>query len=111
VRLVGTPVLDAATDELTVPDLDVRLESGGLLPRLLVQVARLFPGIVRARARLPLEELAPASLDERVELRLSDEATLDATLAELEVTGVVATEEGIRVRGRIRPDAALRVDS
>jgi hypothetical protein len=111
VRLVGTPTIDADAAELSVPDLDVALESGGTLPRVLVWTARLFPGVLRSRARLPLEPLVPAQLDEPFELRLSDEATLDASFTDLEVTAVVATDEGVVVRARVRPVATLRVDS
>jgi hypothetical protein len=111
VRLVGTPVIDANTEELVVPDLDVTLESGGGLPRMLVWVARLLPGILRARARLPLDTLVPVGLEGPFELRLADGALLEASLADLEVTGIESTEEVVLVRARVRPDAAIRVES
>jgi hypothetical protein len=110
VRLVGTPVLDSVADEITLPDLDVTVEEGATLPRLLVWVHRFFPGILRSRARFPLDGVIPAELDEGMELRLSDDATLEASLSEIELSEVSATDSAIVVRGRARPDATLRVD-
>jgi hypothetical protein len=112
IRLVGTPVLDASGGEVSVPDLDVALESGGPLPRVLVWATRsLFPGVIRRRARFPLEPLLSPGLEEGVEVPLSDGATLDASLTEVEVTDLVTTEGGFVVRARIRPEARFRIDS
>jgi hypothetical protein len=111
VRVVGTPVIDVPAGEIAVPDLDVTLESGGGLPRVLVWFSRLFPGILRSRARLPLEALDAAGLEEQVELRLADGATLEASITELEVTALASTDDVILVRARVRPEAVIRVDS
>ena len=110
-RLVGTPVLDTVADEIALPDLDVTLEEGGALPRVLLLVNRFFPGILRSRARLPLDSVLPAGLDRDLELQLSDEATLEASLDDIQLSDVSTTDEAVVVRVRIRPEATLRVDS
>ncbi len=110
-RIVGTPVYDPGSGELTVPDLELAVERGGALVRTGAWVLRTaFPGYLRSQARFPAADfveagrgLAAAGLNHR----FSEEARMEGRVDSVEIVRVVATPGGVVVRTRIEAEARL----
>ena len=112
VRLTGTPVFDASADQIHFPDLQFSIETDDVLARAaewLLSTA--LPNFLRRRARLPVSEtLAEGQeLMQELNFRFSDTARLEARVGALEITEVAATQGGLVVRSRVRPEAVLHI--
>ncbi len=111
VYLVGTPVLDPATDEVTVPDLGFSVETRNVLLRGAAWLVRgTVPERVRRVARWDatdalerIRALAARELDRS----LGGGLRLEGSLGRIEMLGVHVSEEGLVLRSSLT--GALRI--
>lgn len=112
IHLLGTPAFDPGSGELSFPDLEYSVE-GGRMVRLTAWALRVFlPGYVRERLRWPLGDLLESDglfADRGLDVRFGEEARLEGTLGDVEVTEMAATDAGLIVRSRIETNALLRI--
>ncbi len=111
--LTGTPRLDAASGEITIPDLDFDVRTRDLV----LQAESWLAGdrlrdVLRARARWPSPpDLARmrAGLQQGLNRRLSSGLSVEGTVDSLRVDGIAATREALVVQASATGSAALRV--
>ena len=72
-------------------------------------VRTLFLGAIRRRSGWRLDELMASGLGREVEIPLSDQATLRASVAEAELTDIATVGGELVLRARVRPSALLRI--
>lgn len=112
--LVGTPVHDAASGRVTIPDLDFDVASREALVSGAAFVARV--GLIeriREYAHVSTEPAvawAREKVEEGFNARLSDEVRLEGSVESVEVVGLVARREVLEVRARVRGQARLVVE-
>jgi len=113
IYLVGTPVIDPATREVWVPDLDFDVATRSLLVSGAVWLA--YGNLVEAlreRARIPVEDvvdLAREQLMRGLNRQLSPEVTLSGEVDQVEVLAVEASREALVVRSHARAQARMEI--
>ena len=112
-RLVGTPVYDAAANMVTVPDLDYDLKTQSALVKGLEWLkAEELRNEYRRKARLPV---APALARGRELLldglnrKLGDAVTLSATVDTVAVRGISVTRDGVVIQAEARGQGRMAV--
>ncbi len=112
--LVGTPVYDAARNEITIPDLTFHVETRNVLARAASWILQTgFSDRIRRQARWSVGELLddPAALaEEALNRQLSELVRMEGRLGSLEVTRVAAMRHGLVVRSRLAGDVRLIVE-
>ncbi len=113
VHLVGTPVFDSSSGEITVPDLDFTIEDGSVLVRAGAWVARTgFPGYIRSQVRFPASDFLEAGralAATGMSHQLSAQARLEGSVDSIEIVQLSATPTGLVVRSQVVGDARLVV--
>lgn len=102
--LVGTPVLDASSGDVTVPDLGFSVSSRNVLLESAAWLLRgTFPGRVRRFVRWnvdgatePLVALADRILDRQV----TETVRMEGTVSSIRMLGIAADEDGFVVQSR-----------
>jgi hypothetical protein len=114
-RLVGTPVLDAARRAISMPDLDYDLESDNRLLNMYAWVrSDAMRSILRDKADVPVGpaiERGRALLIAGLNRRIGDALTLTARVDSVAVRGLYVTRAGIVVRAEARGRARVAVRS
>lgn len=110
---VGTPHFDPATNQVSVPDLDVDVASEDLLVRGLAWLTRESTvAFLRERARFPVEDpvlLGRRYLLEGLNRNLSDDVRLSGEVISVLPVGVVATRRVLLVRAHAQANARLTI--
>ena len=111
--LVGTPRIDHAHDVITVPDLDVDLQSDNkLLQTYSWLKSAALRSELRARARIsiaPVLARGRALLLEGLNRKIGDALTLTATVDSIAVRGLFVTRDGLTVRAEANGQAGVSV--
>ena len=114
IYLVGTPTFDRQNLQITVPDLDFDVATRNMLVGGAAWLVRGgFPEFVRGHARWPVEdamELAEEYAHRGLNHRLSPEARLEGELESVDVVGVLATREALKIRTRAEATLRLVID-
>lgn len=112
ITLSGTPVLDTDTGEVDFPDLAVSIEAEDMRAQAAAWLFRVgFIRSARRQARIPLGEILAEQLRLLAPwaMPLSERATLEARLGDVQITDLRATISHLVVRWHLRPDAVLRL--
>jgi hypothetical protein len=112
---VGTPHFDPATNQVSIPDLDVEIASAGILLTSLAWLGRGdIVDFLRARARFPVDDpivLGTRYLTEGLNRDLADGVRLSGTVLDVQPLGVHATRTALFIRARAHATAHLTVSS
>lgn len=112
--LVGRPVLDSVTQEITVPNLRFSAGTRNVLLRSAVWLAdTAFPAQVRRYARWPFgSELARARsvARTRFDRTLAPGVRLEGDIGPIDVTEVRALPDGFLVRSAVEGEASIEID-
>lgn len=112
--LSGRPALDPVRGEITIPDLDFRLQTRNVLARALARVVRIgFPHRVRELARWPVDGLFEEGrtlASQGLNRRLSADARLEGDLSSVEVAHILATRDALVVRSVLGGSLRLVID-
>ena len=111
--LVGTPVLDPASGEVTVPDLGFSVSSRNVLLEGAAWLLRgTFPDLVRRRLRWNVEGVTrrlTALSGQRLDLRPTEAVRVEGALSSVRILGVTSGEDRLFVRSRGDGNLRFRV--
>lgn len=112
--LSGRPTLDPDRGEITIPDLDFRLQTRNVLARAAARIVRIgFPQRVRELARWPMDGLFEEGrtlASQGLNRRLSADARLEGDLSSVEVADILATRDALVVRSVLGGSLRLVID-
>lgn len=113
--LVGTPVHDAESDEIRVPDLEFDLRTRDALAASAAWIAEVgFAQTFRERARwsaTPAREWAVDQVEKGFNARISSQVHLEGSVDEVTIVEVLVGIDDLRVRTRVTGQARLVVDA
>jgi hypothetical protein len=113
--LVGTPTLDRATGEVTVPDLRFSVGTRSILLRGAAWLARgAFPERIQQAVRFDAKatvEQARLLASREVDRDLGEGVRLEGRLDEAELVAVMARRDALVIRSRVGGELRLRIEA